>query len=51
LLAEPLAAVNTWYLIGSLGLLLMVAVVFLERRRQQIPEWINQWRDRLETWA
>ena len=51
LLAEPLASVNAWYLIGSLGLVLMAAVVFLERRRQQIPAWFDGLRERLETWV
>jgi hypothetical protein len=26
-------------------------VVFLERRRQQIPVWFDGWRQQLETWA
>jgi hypothetical protein len=51
LLAEPLASVNTWYLVGSLGLVLMGGVVFLERRRQQIQAWFDGWRQQLETWA
>jgi hypothetical protein len=51
LLAEPLAAVNTWYLIGGLGLLLIGGVVLLERRRQQIPTLVEGWREHLETWA
>jgi hypothetical protein len=51
LLAEPLATVNTWYLVGGLGLLLMGGVVLLERRRQQIPAWFEGWRERLEAWT
>jgi hypothetical protein len=51
LLAEPLKSVDTWYLIGSIGMLMIAGVVFLERRRQQIPTWLDGWRERLESWA
>jgi hypothetical protein len=51
MLAEPLAHVDAWYLVGSIGLLLIAGVVFLERRRQQIPVWLDGWRERLEAWA
>jgi hypothetical protein len=48
---EPLQSVNTWYLIASLGLLMIGAVAFLERRRQHLPVWRDAWRERFETWA
>ena len=51
LLADPIRATNTWYLLGTVGTLLIAFVVFLERRRQQIPLWIEDWRKRLEDWS
>jgi hypothetical protein len=51
LLVEPLKSIDTWYLIGSIGMLMIAGVVFLERRRQQIPIWLDGWRERLESWA
>jgi hypothetical protein len=51
LLVEPLKSIDTWYLIGSIGMLMIAGVVFLERRRQQIPIWLDGWRERLENWA
>lgn len=50
LLADPLRAVNTWYLVAMLGLAMIGTVVFIEQRRQQIPVWADEWRQRLETW-
>ena len=32
-------------------MVLIAGVVFLERRRQQIPLWVEGFRERLEAWA
>ena len=50
LLADPVRAMNTWYLVAVTGLAMIGLVVFAEQRRQQIPTWIEEWRRRLETW-
>jgi hypothetical protein len=49
-LANPLSALNTWYLMGIVGLLMIGLVIFLEEERRKIPLWIDQYRHRLETW-
>jgi hypothetical protein len=48
--SDPLRDIGTVYAVGVIGLLMVVAVVFLEQRRQQIPLWLNAWRLRLEQW-
>ena len=50
LLADPVRATNTWYLVGIIGLGMIGIVVFIERQRQRIPLWVDEWRQRLETW-
>jgi hypothetical protein len=50
LLADPLRAMNTWYLAGVIGLLMIGLVIFVERQRQRIPFWVETWRLRLESW-
>jgi hypothetical protein len=50
LLADPLRAMNTWYLVAVIGLAMIAAVVFIEQQRQRIPFWLHDWRLRLETW-
>jgi hypothetical protein len=50
LLADPLRAMNTWYLVAIIGLAMIAAVVFIEQQRQRIPFWLHDWRLRLETW-
>jgi hypothetical protein len=50
LLADPLRAMNTWYLMATIGCAMIVLVIFLEQRRQQIPLWIDEVRLRLEAW-
>jgi hypothetical protein len=50
LLADPLRALNTWYLVALIGLVLIGAVIWIERQRQQIPLWLEAWRARLEHW-
>ncbi|MBA2448062.1 MAG: hypothetical protein H0V51_08555 [Chloroflexi bacterium] len=50
LLSDPLRAVNTWYLVAIIGLAMIGVVVFVEQRRQQIPLWLDAWRQRLESW-
>jgi hypothetical protein len=50
LLADPLRAMNTWYLIAVIGLAMIAAVILIEQRRQRIPYWLHEWRLRLETW-
>jgi hypothetical protein len=50
MLADPLRAMNTWYLMAIVGCAMIALVVFIEQRRQRIPLWIDEWRLRLETW-
>jgi hypothetical protein len=50
LLADPIRAMNTWYLVALIGIVMIALVVFVEQRRKQIPFWIDEWRLRLETW-
>jgi hypothetical protein len=50
LLVDPLRALNTWYLVAVLGLAMIAVVIFIERQRQRIPYWLDDWRQRLETW-
>jgi hypothetical protein len=50
LLADPLRAMNTWYLVAVIGLAMIAAVVLIEQRRQRILFWLNEWRLRLEAW-
>ena len=50
LLADPVRAMSTWYLVAIIGLGMIGVVVFVEQRRQQIPLWLDEWRQRLETW-
>jgi hypothetical protein len=51
LLADPLRAMNTWYLVAIAGMAMIGLVILVEQRRQQIPLWLDEWRQRLETWA
>ena len=41
---------NTWYLMALIGFVMIGLVTFLEQRRQQIPLWIDEVRQRLEKW-
>jgi hypothetical protein len=50
LLADPLRALNAWYLAAILGLAMITCVIFIEQRRQQIPFWLHDWQQRLEAW-
>ena len=50
LLVDPLRALNTWYLVALIGLVLIGAVIWIERQRQKIPFWLDDLRARLETW-
>jgi hypothetical protein len=50
LLSDPIRALNTWYLVAALGLVMILGVILVERRRQQIPLWLESWRVRLERW-
>jgi hypothetical protein len=50
LLADPLRALNTWYLVAVIGLAMIAAVILIERQRQRIPFWVHEWRLRLESW-
>jgi hypothetical protein len=50
LLADPLRAMNTWYLVAIIGLAMIATVVFIEQQRQRIPFWLHDWRLRLESW-
>jgi hypothetical protein len=51
LLADPLRAMNTWYLMAIVGLTIITLVVFLEQRRNEITHWVDDWRTRLESWT
>jgi hypothetical protein len=50
LLADPIRALDTWYLVAAIGLVMIGGVILVERRRQQIPLWLDEWRARLERW-
>jgi hypothetical protein len=50
LLADPVRAMNTWYLVLAIGLAMVGLVVFIERYRQRIPAWVGDWRQWLEVW-
>jgi hypothetical protein len=50
LLADPIRSMNTWYLVAVIGFVMIGTVLFVERQRQRIPFWLDQWRQRLETW-
>jgi hypothetical protein len=50
LVAEPVSAVNTWYILASVGLGMIGVVLFLEKRRQQVQGWLGAWRQALEQW-
>ena len=50
LLADPIRALNTWYLVAAIGLAMILGVILVEQRRQQIPLWLEEWRARLELW-
>jgi hypothetical protein len=50
MLADPIRAMNTWYLLAVTGTIMIAIVVFAEQRRQQIPGWMDEWRQRLESW-
>jgi hypothetical protein len=50
LLVDPLRALNTWYLVALIGLVLIGAVIWIERQRQKIPLWLDELRARLEAW-
>jgi hypothetical protein len=50
LLADPLKAMNTWYLVALIGFVMIGLVIFVERQRQRIPFWLDEWRRRLESW-
>ncbi|MBI4497027.1 MAG: hypothetical protein HY689_03890 [Chloroflexi bacterium] len=50
LLSDPVRAMNRWYLMAIVGFTMIGLVIFLEQRRQQIPVWLDAWRQRLEVW-
>jgi hypothetical protein len=50
LIAEPLRAVDTWYVLASAGLVLIAVVLLLERRRQHLERWLGSWRQAVEAW-
>ncbi|MFN8634099.1 MAG: hypothetical protein U0893_09605 [Chloroflexota bacterium] len=50
LLADPIRALNTWYLVAAIGLVMILGVILVEQRRQQIPLWLDEWRAWLERW-
>jgi hypothetical protein len=42
--------VNRWFIILSVGLLLVGAAILIERRREQIVNRAQEWRGILESW-
>jgi hypothetical protein len=50
-LEQPLRTMNTWYLLLIIGIAMLIIVGFIERRRQEIPVWLTQWKQRLESWS
>jgi hypothetical protein len=50
-LEQPLRSMNTWYLVLIIGVIMLIVVGFIERRRQEIPVWFGDWRKRLESWS
>jgi hypothetical protein len=50
-LEEPVRSMNTWYLVLVSGIIMLIIVGFIERRRNEIPLWIDDWRSRLESWS
>lgn len=50
LLADPLRAMNVWYLVAVVGLAMIGLVVLIEQRRFQLATWLDDRRQRLETW-
>jgi len=43
-------AVNRWFIILGVGLLLVTTAVFVERQRERIIARTQEWQDELETW-
>ncbi|MFN8522705.1 MAG: hypothetical protein U0821_06305 [Chloroflexota bacterium] len=50
LLIDPLRALDTWYLVALVGLVLIGGVIWIERQRQRIPAIVAAWQARLERW-
>jgi hypothetical protein len=50
LMVNPLHTVNTWYLLTAIGCGMVAMVVLIERQRQRIPLWFDDWHSRLELW-
>jgi preprotein translocase subunit SecY len=50
-LEAPVRSMNTWYLVLIIGIIMLIVVGFIERRRREIPVWLEYWRRRLESWS
>ena len=50
LLIDPVRSMPAWYMVAMIGFAMIGLVMFLEQRRQRIPLWIDDVRERLETW-
>jgi hypothetical protein len=50
LLIDPVRSMPAWYLMAIIGFAMIGLVMFLEQRRQKIPLWMDDVRERLETW-
>jgi hypothetical protein len=50
-LEQPVRSMNTWYLVLAIGIVMLIIVGFIERRRREIPFWIEDWRKRMESWT
>ena len=42
--------VNRWFIILGVGLLLVTAAAFIERKRERIIARTQEWRELLDTW-
>jgi hypothetical protein len=51
MLADPVRAMNTWYLVALIGFVMIGLVLLAEKRRREIPIWFDQWRQRMDSWA
>jgi hypothetical protein len=50
LLTDPVRSMPAWYLMALIGFAMIGVVMVLEQRRQRIPLWIDEVRERLDAW-
>ena len=49
-LIEPLLSVNAWIVLGSVGLLVFLIGLIVERRLEAVRQLSQEWQERLEDW-